>query len=216
MSIFSDIYIGPKTPSQHFQPLLIEDIIATTHPLDAPYGKCSIIGKLLYDEQEKMYFLESVRIPALPQELQVPDGFFRIRLITGLLRKKLPLNCTVEAFGEIVLWNREAPHHDLENVLTKTSQDLYLELYECHLELAQRLNLQENNLQGYVKDMPVEVRKPILDELQKMKNKYRIVLKPYHISRTSNASEIIGLNLEIKFQMELKNKICLEIIECNK
>lgn len=205
MSRFEDIPLQPKSPREYFEPLLVEDLLATKHPLEAHYGKCSIIGKLIYDENDKMYYLESLRIPALPQDIQLPDGYFRIRLITGLLGTNLPLNSTVEALGEVVLWNNQVPHHDSENVLTKTSQDLYLQLNEHYAEMAEQLNLPKKYLSGCLIDLPVEMRKCISDELKRMKSVYKIVFKPYHVSKTSHACDIIGANLEIKYLCKSKS-----------
>lgn len=42
--------------------LLVEEIYFNSHPVNLHYGKCCVIGKIVFNSEKNVYFLENLKV----------------------------------------------------------------------------------------------------------------------------------------------------------
>ncbi|XP_035911420.1 uncharacterized protein LOC118511896 [Anopheles stephensi] len=84
---------------EHYKPLLIEEIALVEHPVYVHYGKCSVIGMLSCTDHR----LESLCVPDLPTEMQLPDGACSVELCLNNYCGIIPKGSQVEVTGIVKL-----------------------------------------------------------------------------------------------------------------
>ncbi|XP_058451664.1 uncharacterized protein LOC131430597 [Malaya genurostris] len=111
---------------EHYKPLMVEEIILVEHPTKLHYGKCSVIGYLVANRTS----LESLMVPDLPEDLQLPDGMCQLDLSFDNYLGSVPRNCTVRLYGSLKM---KGPTGTTMNC----SKDLIASLQELRASLEQ-------------------------------------------------------------------------------
>uniref|UniRef100_A0A182N221 Uncharacterized protein n=1 Tax=Anopheles dirus TaxID=7168 RepID=A0A182N221_9DIPT len=92
---FADIL----TFCEYYRPILVDEIALADHPAYIHYGKCSVIGMLASTGDA----LESLCIPDLPSDMQLPDGTFSVVLCLNNYYGIVPKGNHVEVNGILKL-----------------------------------------------------------------------------------------------------------------
>ncbi|XP_035776997.1 uncharacterized protein LOC118458527 [Anopheles albimanus] len=93
-----------KEYCDYYKPILVEEILLVEHPSLLPNGKCSAIGMLARDEDK----LLSLRIPELPESVQLEDGSFAIDISFSKYSGRIPQQGDhVEVCGALSLYDTQ-------------------------------------------------------------------------------------------------------------
>ncbi|XP_065094519.1 uncharacterized protein LOC135715503 [Ochlerotatus camptorhynchus] len=160
---------------EHYEPLLVEEVTLASHPTSVHYGKCAIIGYL----RERSNCLESLMVPGLSQELQIPDSSWSLQLCFDNYFGQVPRNCCVRIYGSVQL---RGPSDSSFN----SSKDLI-----CYL-----LDLQDDAKRQNMNVADTANR--IQEAKQSMANNYIPILDVQGCERVEQARELIGCNLRLK------------------
>ncbi|XP_062565846.1 uncharacterized protein LOC134228084 [Armigeres subalbatus] len=160
---------------EHYQPLLVEEIGLEYHPYLLHHGKCVLIGYL----KQRSNYLESLMIPSLPIEMQLPDATCSIRLNFNNFRGLVPRNCTVRVYGTILLYGpHNSPHMNSRDLASYLS-DLIK-------------NMETSNFNN------VDLIRILCETRRSMKLNYIPYLDVHDCERVIEARELIGCNLRLK------------------
>uniref|UniRef100_A0A182MIW5 Uncharacterized protein n=1 Tax=Anopheles culicifacies TaxID=139723 RepID=A0A182MIW5_9DIPT len=94
-------FTANSTFCEHYKPLLVEEIALVEHLVDLHNGKCSVIGILAHTGNK----LESLSLPELPTNLQLPDGASSVELCFNNYFGIIPRGKHVEITGILKLRN---------------------------------------------------------------------------------------------------------------
>ncbi|XP_055602244.1 uncharacterized protein LOC129751026 [Uranotaenia lowii] len=174
MQPVSDIIRDLKVPAfcEHYEPLLVEEIILESHPSQIHYGKCAVIGYL----QQNSFFLESLKEPCLPEKFHLADGTCKLKVQFDNYRGDVPRNSTVRLYGTVKLVS-SSPDSAMD-----CSKDLAVELKRLHQELQQNPNA-------------ITLLEKQWDQ---MRYDYTPILDVYGCERIRQARELITANLRLK------------------
>uniref|UniRef100_A0A8D8B7L2 (northern house mosquito) hypothetical protein n=1 Tax=Culex pipiens TaxID=7175 RepID=A0A8D8B7L2_CULPI len=161
------------TYCEHYEPLLVEEIALARHPSTVHYGKCALIGYL------RPNVLESLAIPSLPDDLQLPDGATQVALSFGNYYGSIPRNCTVRVFGSVQL---KGPP---ESPLT-SSRDLVAYVKGMRADLVAK---GEDEL---------EIERTLQTIVEAMARDYSPFVDVQGCEKIERAKELIGCNLRLK------------------
>lgn len=160
---------------EHHEPLLIEEIALASHPTAIHYGKCAVIGYL----RGRTNHLESIMVPSLPPDVQLPDGSCSLQLCFDNYYGQVPQNCTVRIYGSLQL---RSP----SDSSFCTSKDLV-----CYLRDL-RADARRQNVHKAIAAQQLQKAK------QSMANNFSPVLDVQGCERVEQARELIGCNLRLK------------------
>ncbi|KXJ70771.1 hypothetical protein RP20_CCG022534 [Aedes albopictus] len=160
---------------EHYEPLLVEEIALVRHPTLVHHGKCALIGYL----PERSNGLESLMVPSLPENMQLPDATACVQLSFDNYRGSIPRNCTVRVYGTMTL-------QGLSDSALNNSRELI-----CHLEDLKQ-DLERRKLSSAEREIILEKEK------ESMRETYHPVLDVHGCERVSRARELIGCNLRLK------------------
>ncbi|XP_073823578.1 modigliani [Musca autumnalis] len=153
--------------------LLIEELVLINDYSLLHYGKCRLIGKVLSSGTSDI-FLESVKIPNIPEEYALPEGTIKIQLIPAATS---PYASTTledgkyyEVLGEVILLsNSKSPEREL---LTS---------------------------RGLVERMQSPLKPEDQEQLlQYFKNNYKPAVSVWFAFQINDAGELISRNLEVR------------------
>ncbi|XP_058822449.1 uncharacterized protein LOC131684007 [Topomyia yanbarensis] len=164
------------TYCEHYKPLMVEEITLVQHPTMMHYGKCAVIGY----RKGNSTSLDSLRVPGLPEDLQLPDGTCQLELSFDNYYGPLPTDCSVRLYGSLKL---RGPIGTSMNC----SKDLICFLRQLHTDLER---------QGTTDSASVERRWQ--EEFDAMADSYLPVLDIEGCERVAQAKELIACDLRLR------------------
>ncbi|XP_053691212.1 uncharacterized protein LOC128739740 [Sabethes cyaneus] len=138
----------------YYEPFLVEEIALMEHPTMLHYGKCAVIGYL----KQGSTMLDSLMIPGLPSDLQLPDGTCQLELFLDNYPGPLHYNSTIRVYGSVRL--RGPPDSSMSN-----SKDLIFFFRQLRTE-NERKETETTSLEfSFQKewDLAVNIYKPALE-----------------------------------------------------
>ncbi|XP_055546238.1 uncharacterized protein LOC129730715 [Wyeomyia smithii] len=160
---------------EHYEPLLVEEIALVEHPTMLHYGKCAVIGYL----KRSSDMLDSLMIPSLPNDLQLPDGTSQLQLLFENYHGPVYSNSTVRVYGCVSL--NASPE-----IAVRSSKDIicYFRQLKTEIDLKQiETPLSECRFQK---------------EWNLASNMYKPVLDVEYYETVQQAKEVISCNLRLK------------------
>ena len=100
------------------------------------------------------------------------------------------LNTTVQVFGEVMVFKDEPITF---NSIT-SSKELVMYLRDSQIRSEVELGLDQNS-----------VKQLLEDEMRIMKKKYKPLIRVFHIKRSVNAHQAIGINLQLRIARKRKH-----------
>lgn len=195
-----------------YQNLLVEELVFHKSPLNYHYGKCSVIGKLVYDEVFDKYFLENIRLRCLDKKYQMKTGAIRIRLLVQSRPEQTSIGSFAEVHGETGFVRPSESEFNLQTgkqntVEMKTTVDFIKRMRIGFLKFNEETQGVRNSDDDIDADT-CQINQRGLDEfLETFPVNFEPVIKLFTINIIDQAEELIECNLKMRMVMRKLNQI---------
>lgn len=181
-----------------FRFFLVEELALWSNPITLHYGKCSVIGRLVNDNNGCL-FLENCKILSLSQEYQLDDGMVRLPLSNSICKnRQIPINVYVELCGEVILLNKNKCKQN-ENQLPTTSSILMNQVRELQLKMEADRGLPAKEPTGFGdRGMNSTIRMTLKGFVNEFKETYEPAIQLYNFLVIDQPHELIVCNLELR------------------
>lgn len=201
---------------EYFRFFLVEELALWKNPITLHYGKCSVIGRLVRDDNGSL-FVESCKVLSLSKEYQLDDGMVRLPISVNpaiYSKVSIPKNVYAELYGEAILLNKNNKC-DEQELLPKNSSILMHEVRELQIQMEAKFGLPPRAPSGFGDSgMNSTVRMTLKGLVNKFTNQYEPALQLYSFQVIDQPHELITCNLDIRsFRQKFKH---LDMVRRNK
>lgn len=197
----------------HYKHLLVEELVYSPNPAYLHYGKCSVIGKIAFENGK--YLLQNIKLSCLDEAYRLPTGAINILVLPPKRNDDLlPVGQFVEVFGEIILWDHrisyDLPKWHENNSLPETPCSLILHVREKQIQLEKDKGLPARNPSGMNdQSMHSSVKMALKKELHDLKERYEPAIQLHSFKVIDQAEELITCNLELR-AVQIKKRYLME------
>lgn len=202
----------PK-PCDIHENLLVEELVFCKSPLDYHYGKCSVIGKLVYDDGK--YYLENIRLRCLDEKYRMKTASIRIRLLPVHTMSSSFNGSFAEVHGETVFLRRSESDSNSQPFKRKQKSSSWKTTVDIINRMRSEFVQFNEETQGcrYGDDVidaddACQIDQIGIDEyLERFPNDHEPAIKLFTMEILDQAEELIECNLKLRIVMKKLKQI---------
>lgn len=197
----------------YYKQLLVEELVYSENPAYLHYGKCSVIGKIAFEDGR--YLLQNIKLSSLDEVYRLPTGAINILVVPPKRGDDfIPVGQFVEVIGEIILWDHrisyDLPKWHENNSLPETPCSLIMQIRAKQIQLEKEKGLPARNPSGMNdRSMHSAVRMALKKELHDVKERYEPAIQLHSFKVIDQADELITCNLELR-AVQIKKRHLME------
>lgn len=185
----------------NFKFLLVEELVYVEHPVKLHYGKCSVIGRVIIENEK--YYLQNITLKCLGRKSET--GQTQVLLLPSIANRiDMLVGKVVEVTGETVLFDHSRPFETRESSLAlnehiKSPKDIMLHIGDLQMELECQLSIPKRPPSGMSdRSMNKTVRDALFRELIRLKEQYTPAIRVFHLKAVAQHQNLVASNLQLR------------------